>query len=76
MLDMDSLMNRLDALEKHLGSGDLECAFESAARDEKYRILDFLERLMDLGDMADKIATKVLLKDTYLEMFAGVNAQK
>jgi len=76
VLDMNSLMGCLEALEKHMSSGDLECAFENAARDGKYRILDFLEKLMDLGDMADEIATKVLLKDSYLEMFAGVNAQK
>lgn len=51
-------MEYLDKVEKYLDSGDLAFDFEHADEDKKYEILDFLEKLMDVAEKADEVATK------------------
>lgn len=65
----------LEKLEAYFASGDLEMDFEYADEDKRGRILDFLERLMDLADQADQAATKLIFKGQ-LDQMLGANTQK
>jgi hypothetical protein len=65
----------LEKLEGYFASGDLEMDFEYADEEKRGRILDFLERLMDLADQADQAATKLIFKGQ-LDQMLGANTQK
>lgn len=69
-------INYLEKLEEYLKSGDLAFDFENAEEDKKFLILEFLEKLMDVAEMADEQATKLIFKDAYMQMATGENAQK
>lgn len=64
----------LDKLHAYLASGDLAFDFENASETDKGEILDFLERLMDLAELADITATRLIFKDAYLEAAQGKQA--
>lgn len=66
----------LEKLDAYFDSGDLEQDFEFADDEKRGRILDFLERLMDLADKADQLATKVIFKDSEIAALMGANTQK
>lgn len=51
-------MEYLEKVEKYLESGDLAFDFEHGSEEKKYEILDFLEKLMDVAEKADEVATK------------------
>lgn len=68
-------MAYLEKLEAYFASGDLAMDFEFADEEKRGRILDFLEKIMDLADMANEQATKLIFKDQ-LEAMLGVNTQK
>ncbi|WP_341844796.1 hypothetical protein [Desulfonatronum thiosulfatophilum] len=72
MLPMDCLRE----IEEMLTSGQLAKDFEDGCENDRYIILDFLEKLMELGEAADKTATEVIFKGSYLEMLAGTKDQK
>ncbi len=72
MLPMDCLHD----IEEMLTSGRLVQDFEDGCENDRYLILDFLEKLMELGEAADKTATEVIFKGSYLEMLASARAQK
>ncbi|MFP5240423.1 MAG: hypothetical protein ACLGQW_11390 [Acidobacteriota bacterium] len=65
----------LDKLEAYFASGDLETDFEYADEEKRGRILDFLEKLMNLADQADVLATKLIFKDSLQEMFGEKTQQ-
>lgn len=65
----------LDKLTAYLRSGDFAFDFEHAAEERRLEMLDFLEQLMDLSELADATATKVIFKDSYLGMLTGVSDQ-
>lgn len=66
LLDMDYL----EKIEKFMTSGDMAFEFEHGEEERRYEILDFLEKLMELSDLADEQATKLIFKDGYLEALA------
>jgi len=66
----------LEKLEEFITSGDLAFEFEHADEDKRFKILDYLEKLMDVAELADTQATKLIFKEGYLEELAGDNAQK
>lgn len=68
MLDFDYL----DRLEHFMDSGDMAFEFEYGDEEKRGAILDFLERLMDLADKADTMATKLIFKQDYLNKALGV----
>ena len=68
-------MEYLEKLEVYFASGDLEQDFEFADEEKRGNILDFLEKLMDLADQADQVATKLIFKDQLEEML-GAKTQK
>lgn len=49
-------------LEEYLKSGDLEEDFKWSVEERRGEILEFLERLMDLGELADATATRIIFK--------------
>lgn len=61
-------------LTEYLKSGQLVEDFEYSAEDRRLEILDFLEKLMDLGEAADEAATKAIFKNS--QMGALLNPQK
>ncbi|MDK2956656.1 MAG: hypothetical protein PWQ57_2152 [Desulfovibrionales bacterium] len=72
LLDLE-LLNKL---EEYIASGDLAFEFEHGDEDKRYLILDFLEKLMDLAELADETATELIFKKGQLEALAGIIPQK
>ena len=55
-------MGAIDELYKYLESGQCERDFKAAGEYERGMILESLERLMDLADLADETATKLIYR--------------
>ena len=51
----------LAELEEYLRSGQLEEDYGFSSEERKIEILEYLERLMDLAEEADRVATRLLL---------------
>lgn len=66
----------LEKLRAYMESGDLAFDFDNASEQDKGAILDFLETLMDLADLADATATRVIFKKDYLEAATGVKSER
>jgi len=66
----------LDRLAEYFDSGDLAFDFENGDEERRHKILEFLEKLMDLADTADELATRLIFKDGLLQQLAGVKDQK
>lgn len=65
----------LQKLSDYMKSGDFAFDFEHAPQEKKLDMLDFLEQLMDLAELADETATKAIFKNSYLGMLSGVSDQ-
>lgn len=61
----------IDQMLEYIRSGQLAEDFEYSAEDRRYEILDFLEKLMDLGEAADEAATKAIFKNSALGQLMG-----
>lgn len=72
MLPMDCLRD----IEKILTSGQLAEDFRDGCENDRHLILEFLERLMELGEAADRTATEVIFKGSHLDMLDAAKAQK
>ncbi|XPV76214.1 MAG: hypothetical protein ACNI27_16635 [Desulfovibrio sp.] len=72
MLDI----KELEKIESFITSGDLEFEFENGDDEKRGALLDCLEKLMDLSDLADETATKLIFKGNMLEMLSGSNTEK
>jgi len=60
----------LNELEEYLKSGNLEQDFEYSSEERRQEILDYLERLMDLAELADETATRIIFNKSGLgQMF-------
>lgn len=66
----------LKELENYLKSGNLEEDFEYSSEERRVEILDYLERLMDLAEIADETATRIIFKNTGLGQMFESSAQK
>lgn len=66
----------LDKLSEYFASGDLAFDFEHGDEERRQAILGYLEKLMDLADQADELATKLIFKGGMLQGLAGTNDQK
>ncbi len=62
----------LQELEEYLKSGALDRDFCGATDEERLEILGFLDRLMDVADLADEAATRLIFRDTPLGAMAGL----
>jgi len=65
---------QLQKIEEYIDSGDLAFDFEHGDEQRRYALLDALEKLMELGEKADALATKLIFKDGFMEQLAGVPA--
>jgi len=66
----------LEKIEAYIKSGDMAFDFENGDEDRKGLILDFLEKLMDLAELADETATQLIFKGSALEAFLGTQSDK
>lgn len=72
MLPMDCLRE----IEELLSSGQLVQDFQDGCENDRFIILEFLEKLMDLGEAADAAATEAIFKGAYLDLATGATDQK
>jgi len=63
----------LDKLRAYMESGDLAFDFAHGSEERKGEILEFLEQLMDVADLADATATRLIFKDAYMDA-TGTNS--
>ena len=66
----------LDQIAQYFASGDLAFDFEHGAEERRQAIRAYLEKLMDLADQADELATKLIFKGGMLGALAADKAQK
>lgn len=59
-------MRYLEELEEYMRSGDMEEDFKWSSEERRQEILAFLEKLMDVGEQADKTATDIIFKGSQL----------
>lgn len=52
----------LTELESYLRSGELEKDFQDGCENDRNYLLELLEKLMDLGELADEAATRVIYR--------------
>ena len=69
-------MKYLEDLQQYLESGELEEDFKWSAEERRLEILEFLEKLMDVGEAADGAASKIIFKGQLGAMFGGAPVQK
>ncbi|QJT07531.1 hypothetical protein [Oceanidesulfovibrio marinus] len=62
----------LEKLEQYIDSGDLAFDFENGEEDRRYEILDVLEKIMDIAEKADPLATKLIFKNSALGALMGM----
>lgn len=72
MLDIDYLKR----VEEYFKNGDCKFEFEHGEEERRLEILDFLEHLMELGEQADELATKLIFKDAYASMVTEEGVEK
>lgn len=52
----------LTELEAYLVSGDFTEDFQHSEEERRLDMLNFLEKLMDLGELADETATRIIFR--------------
>ncbi len=66
----------IDELKAYLESEEFIEAFEYSPEERRYEILDFLEKVMELGEAADATATTLIFKNSALGALYKDKAQK
>jgi len=66
----------ISQLKEYIKSGQLAQDFEYSPEERRYEILDFMEMLMELGEVADEAATAIIFKNSQLGAFFGEKDQK
>ncbi len=72
--DKDCMLNfkYLEELEKYMKSGNMEEDFTWSAEERRQEMLEFLDKLMDLGELADQTATSIIFKGSALGALMGM----
>lgn len=52
----------LEILEAYMRSGELEADFKDGCENDRYYLLELLEKLMDMGELADATATRLIFR--------------
>ncbi len=52
----------LDEFAEYMRSGELEKDFKDGCEHDRFYLLDLLEKLMDMGDLANEVATRVIFR--------------
>ncbi len=63
----------LESIKEYL-EGNFKEDFEYSAESRRFEMLEFLDQLMDLGELADKTATEVIFKGQ-LANLAGIKVE-
>lgn len=58
MLTVDDLTE----LERYIRSGELEADFKDGCEHDRHYLLELLEKLMDVADLADATATRLIFR--------------
>lgn len=61
----------LEKIEAFITSGDLAFEFEHGDEEKRFAILDYLEKFMEVAELADETATKLIFKGNMLDQLAG-----
>lgn len=69
-------MKDLVELEDYLTPGRLEDEFEYSPEERRHEVLEFLEKLMDVADIADATATRLIFKNSQFASMMGLKDQK
>ncbi len=69
-------MDYLEKIESYLASGDCHFDFEHGTEDARIEMLEYLEKFMEISDLADKIATELIFKKGTLEALAQVKLKE
>ncbi len=68
--------NYLEQLETYIASGQLAEDFTWSPEERRHEILEFLERIMDVAELADKTATTLIFKNSQLGALLVDSTQK
>ena len=52
----------LEELEEYMRSGQLEADFKDGCENDRFYLLELLEKLMDVAELADETATRVIFR--------------
>lgn len=55
-------MEELQELENYIRSGGLEKDFHDGCENDRHYLLELLEKLMDIGELADEAATRLIYR--------------
>ena len=63
----------LEEFENYMRSGELETDFKDGCENDRYYLLELLEKFMDVAELADETATKVIFRGQ-IGLLAGAGA--
>ncbi|WP_022657184.1 hypothetical protein [uncultured Desulfovibrio sp.] len=52
----------LEELETYMRSGELEADFKDGCENDRFYLLELLEKLMDVAELADATATRIIFR--------------
>ena len=52
----------LEELETYMRSGELEADFKDGCENDRFYLLELLEKLMDVAELADATATRLMFR--------------
>ncbi|MGE9986165.1 hypothetical protein [Desulfovibrio sp. SGI.169] len=55
-------VNDLEELENYIRSGQLEADFKEGCEKDRFYLLELLEKLMDVAELADAAATRLIFR--------------
>lgn len=61
----------IEELYEYMNTGDMGVDFQFSGEARRLEMLEFLEKLMDLGELADKVASHIIFQDSQLGKLAG-----
>lgn len=61
----------IQEIYQYLDSGDLRQDFQFSCEERRFEILEFLEKLMDLGELSDKVASEIIFRNSRLGLMSG-----
>lgn len=62
----------LEAFEAYLSSGEFEDHFTHSLEGRRFEMLELLEKIMDLAELSDAVATRIIFKNSPIANLAGV----
>ena len=55
-------VNELTELENYIRNGELEADFKDGCENDRFYLLELLEKIMDVSELADAAATRLIFK--------------